>query len=210
MKNLILIFFASVAFNSCTSSEKKEQEDVVVTNEEELPAILKQEVKKIVQLKIEQSENFLDTKTVLSGKVEIFLPEDFELMKAEMLSLKYPMEGRRPTEVYTNKNGSINVAFNHTNNQATQEQLPQYQQLFKRQFNQPQIEFIKSEISVINGRDFIIMEFITPAADSKIYNLMFITSLENQLLLGTFNCTTNKLPEWESKGKKIVNSIKVF
>ena len=126
-----------------------------------------------------------------------------------MLSLKYPMEGRQPTEVYTNESGSVNIALNHTDNPASQNQLPQFKQLLERQFYQPQIDFINSEIMAINGRDFIVMEFITPAADSKIYNLMFITSLENRLLLGTFNCIIKELPVWQAKGKEIINSVKV-
>ena len=55
----------------------------------------------------------LEERSVLGGKVVLLLPVTFELMGEEMLRLKYPAE-RRPTVVYTNPAGSVNVALNHT------------------------------------------------------------------------------------------------
>ncbi len=99
--------------------------------------------------------------------------------------------------------------FNHTQNKCSINELANYKQFFERQFNQPGIAFLKSELKQINGIDFIVMDFITPAVDSRIYNLMFATSLENRLMIGTFNCTTNHLEEWKPLAGEIINSIKV-
>jgi hypothetical protein len=62
--------------------------------------------------------------SVLNEKLQILLPENFELMKLEAIKLKYPVEGRRPTEVYTNEKGTVNIAFNQTRNPASIVKLP--------------------------------------------------------------------------------------
>ena len=65
----------------------------------------------------------LSHKTVLSGKATMLLPEEFELMDAEMLAAKYPKTGHQPTEVYTNEDGTINIALNYTQNKAEEKDL---------------------------------------------------------------------------------------
>lgn len=150
----------------------------------------------------------LGAKSVMNGKLSVLLPSGFTLMDLEMLKTKYQIE-HRPTEVYTNEEGTINIAFNHTQDKCSFDELANYKEVFERQFNQSSIEFLKSELKQINGADFIVMEFITPAVDSRIYNLMFATSLENRLMIGAFNCTINHLEEWKPLSGEIINSIKV-
>jgi hypothetical protein len=53
------------------------------------------------------------TITILSNKIEVLIPESFDIMSEEMLKHKYPLE-TRPTLVYTNEDGTVNVAFNLT------------------------------------------------------------------------------------------------
>ncbi len=77
----------------------------------------------------------LVTKKVLNNKLSILLPKDFDLMQNEMLEVKYPIAERRPTEVYTDESGAINVALNITQNQVTQEQLPEVEKALKNQFS---------------------------------------------------------------------------
>jgi len=79
----------------------------------------------------------------------------------------------------------------------------------ERQFKQPTIEFVQSSMPEINGRKYIQLEFVTPAADSKIYNLLQITSLERRLALFTFNCTENYRKDWEATVKEIMQSIEM-
>jgi len=64
-------------------------------------------------------------------------------------------------------------------------------------------------VSEINGRKVGYLEFITPVIDTDIYNLMFFTDLDGQLLLGTFNCTKRSIDEWQSTAKEIMNSLKI-
>lgn len=161
-------------------------------------------------ISLAQHRTDLQKKIVLGGGIELKLPTSFGLMSQEKLAIKYPSVAHRPTEVYTNENGSVNIAFRHTSNVASSKDLPAFKQLFEGQFKQPGIDFRKSDIRDINGRHFIVMEFITQALDTKIYNLLFITDLEGTLLYSTFNCTVEKMAIWESLGKEIVSSVKVL
>jgi hypothetical protein len=55
-------------------------------------------------------------------------------MTTEVLAAKYP-SGNRPTLVYSNEDGSVNFAFNHTANQITDDKLPEVLPAFEQQFN---------------------------------------------------------------------------
>lgn len=157
------------------------------------------------------SQQELVSKRVLGNKLNILIPKDFVSMSEDMLNAKYPIAGKRPSEVYTNATGSINIALNLTQNQITQDQLPEVETALKNQFTStPNITFNSSEIRAINGQKYVIFDFYSQAVDTKIYNLMFVTSLNNKMLIGTFNCTVVHLTQWKPIGQKIINSVKVL
>ena len=152
----------------------------------------------------------LENRKVLGGKVEILLPKEFEVMSEDMMKLKYPSE-RRPTLVYTDKTGGVNVAFNHTENKASQQQIDVFKESFVSTFKNlyPSAEWKGTGVTEINGRKVGYLELVTPAIDTKIYNLMFFTDLDGRLLLCTFNCVAKKEKDWLEPAKQIMNSLKV-
>lgn len=149
-------------------------------------------------------------KSLIDEKIEILIPASFDIMSEEMIALKYPLENR-PTIVYSDDNGAINVALNHTKTTASQELIVAYQQSLIQSFNNtyPTAEWKDNGITEINGRKVGYLELITPAIDTEVYNLLFFTDLEEKLLVCTFNCTKDNLDDWETAGKKIMNSIKI-
>lgn len=153
-----------------------------------------------------QTVEYVEVST-LGKSLVLKVPSDFSLMDAETLALKYPSAGHRPSEVYTNEKSTINIALNHTQNKATEANLPDVKKAMETQFNRAPFTFIKSELKEMNGSQFVILEFISPAVDTKIYNLMAIASLEGRLVMITFNCTEAERKEWEATGKKIIGSI---
>jgi len=147
---------------------------------------------------------------LLNGKITVDLPEGFGLMSEEMLAVKYP-SNNRPTLVYTNDDGTINFAFNHTANAIPKGKLPELLPAFVQQFNAiyPEMQWFKKEVEVLNGRNFIKLEFISPAPDSRIYNIMYVTVLEGKMLMCSFNCLESQKSEWELKAKETLNSIEI-
>ncbi|MEZ4740786.1 MAG: hypothetical protein R2818_15845 [Flavobacteriales bacterium] len=152
----------------------------------------------------------LETRQLLNGKVELKIPSDFTIMSEEMMKFKYPSE-RRPTLVYSNETGGINVGLNLTENPADQAVLPSYKDQFVQTFKNlhPSAEWKSSGVKEINGKQVGYLELITPALDTKIYNLMFFTDLDGKLLLCTFNCTKKDEVAWTPTAKEIMSSLKV-
>lgn len=151
----------------------------------------------------------LEEKILLDKKVSLKIPKGFEVMQEEMLKVKYPAE-RRPTLVYTNASGGINVALNLTANKASQELMPAYQENFRQMFTKlyPSAKGIQSGVEEVNGRKVGFIELVTPAIDTEIYNLIFFTDVDGQLLLCTFNCTVKDQVAWQPTAKEIMVSLK--
>jgi hypothetical protein len=152
----------------------------------------------------------LEGKTFLAGKVSLQLPADFEPMGEEMLKFKYPAE-RRPTLVYSNKAASVSVALNHTNNRVTPAQLPELHEamegMFKRLY--PSATWFRSELIVVNGRQWFLLDLRTPAIDTEVRNLMLGTSLNDRLLIVAFNATRELEGTWLATGNRIIQSVRV-
>jgi len=152
----------------------------------------------------------LETKLLLDNKVELKIPKEFDIMSESLIKQKYPSD-RRPTLVYSNKSGGINVALNLLQNQANQTAIPAYKDNFVQSFKNayPSEIWKDSGVKEINGKKVGYLELVTPASDTKIYNLMFFTDLEGKLLLCTFNCTEKSINEWTPIAKEIMNSLKI-
>lgn len=152
----------------------------------------------------------LEVKPLLNNKIELKIPKDFQIMSKEMLEKKYP-RNNPPTLVFTNESGGINVGLNHTQSKATQGEIEMYRDALVRTFksNFPNAKWKDSGIKEINRKNVGYMEVITPAADGKIYNLMFFTNVDGRLLICSFNCMEKNIPEWEPVAKEIMNSLKV-
>lgn len=152
----------------------------------------------------------LEIKSLLNGKVELKVPKAFDIMSEELMKLKYPSE-KRPTLVYTDESGGINVALNLTQNQASQQMIPAYKDNFVQAFKNlyPSAEWKDSGVKTINGKKVGYLELVTPAIDTEIYNLMFFTDLDGKLLLCTFNCTEKSIDEWTPVAKEIMSSLKI-
>lgn len=187
---------------SCSSS-KKEEPKVEINSREVLPGL---SIAASADMN-KKSFNFLQ---LLSGKVEIELPKELQVMDKKMFELKYPIENPENTNAYSNEDGTVSLLISPRHDNATRAELPNYQKMLDESFGRnPSVDFRKSERRTINGKDFIVIEMITPAMDTEVYNLMFVTSLEGKLLIGTFNCTVEKLKEWQPIAEQILSSVRV-
>jgi hypothetical protein len=153
----------------------------------------------------------LVVKTIYNNKIEIKLPNDFKIMSEELARLKYPSE-RRPTIIYTNESGGINIAFNITESEINQDKIEFFTEELHKYFKNlyPSADWKNYGVKVINKRKIGYLELVTPAIDTEIYNLIFFTNLDGKLVLCTFNCTKKNMSEWEIIAKEIMNSFKVI
>jgi len=210
MKAISLIF--SILFTVSCSNQRKQQisccQDTITVHTETKQEAYSLKATSSISKTATTSTSFLGERTILD-KIKVLIPRDFKLMDDEMIALKYPSKKGFTFMAYTDEDATVNIAFEHTPNKAMLKDLPAIKQVLEGQFNQPGIDFQKSEIRKINDRDFIIIEMVTPAMDTPVYNLMFITSLEDRLLIGTFNCTVDKVQQWKSTAYQILNSVTI-
>lgn len=152
----------------------------------------------------------LEERSVLGGKVVLLVPTTFKPMSEEMLRTKYPSE-RRPTLVYTNEAGSVNLALNYTRDRIPANQLAAFHKYMEGSFKKlyPSAEWFGSELRKINGREFFVMELRTPAVDTEVRNIMLGTSLDDRLPLISFNVTKELEKEWLPTADRIIESVKV-
>ena len=199
MKNLTIIltlviclFFTSSCNNNVNSNN----------------TIADTKTKKVVT--VGQKNIELELTNLLNNKVSILIPKSFNIMSEEMSKLKYPSENR-PSLIYTNEDGSINVAFNHTTSKTTNSNISQYKDYLKGTFKNlyPSATWYGDGTLKLNGKNVGFLELLTPAIDTKVYNLIFFTELENRLLLVTFNCTEEEMKDWKPIAKEIMNSITI-
>ena len=71
------------------------------------------------------------------------------------------------------------------------------------------VQFYRTDLAIINGRDVGIVELITPAVDTDIYNLIWFTDIDGRLMMATFNCTVELEEEWKGVANRILESFRV-
>ncbi|RUT46557.1 hypothetical protein EJP82_11965 [Paenibacillus anaericanus] len=142
------------------------------------------------------------------NEMKINIPRDFEIMTDEMAELKYP-NGNRPSPIYTNNEGSVNVAFNYTSTELTDKELKDYLKNMKSMFENlyPSATWYESKMVEINNKKVGYLELLTPAIDTQVYNLIFLAEMNNRLLLVNFNCTESEMTEWIPTAKEIMYSL---
>ncbi|TVX86824.1 hypothetical protein [Paenibacillus agilis] len=152
----------------------------------------------------------LEQRQILDNKVNVLVPTGFEIMSEEMAATKYPGENR-PTLIFSDEDASINVAFNHLPTSIKEDELDEFIAATKKQFEQihPNATWYDDGVTTINNKTVGYLELLTPAVDTNVYNLMFVTELDGRILLGTFNCTEEQMKEWQLSAKEIMHSLQV-
>lgn len=52
------------------------------------------------------------------------------------------------------------------------------------------------------------MDFVSPAMDIQIYNLMFFTSLKGRLFMGSCNCPAHEQEDWKRLFLQMISSMR--
>ena len=152
----------------------------------------------------------LEPRTMVSDQVSLLMPVGLELMDAETLAFKYPSDPR-PTEVYTDETGLLNLIVNHTAEAMTPEGLDQARQFTEQMFGKmdPTVEWIASEMRTVQGRDWFHLDFRSTASGYSIRNMMSATSLDGTMLMVTVNMTDNLEPAWAETAGAVLASVQV-
>lgn len=147
-------------------------------------------------------------KMLYDGRVELLIPEQFNVLDDEIINRKYPID-QIPDMVYANDSGTINIAFKHHAYPMTQKKLRRFHKSYVESFitMNTASTFIGDSIYTVNGEQIGALEVLTPAIDTDIYNFIFYTDIEGELLICTFNCMIEEMPTWQDATQTILKSL---
>ena len=135
---------------------------------------------------------------VLQGKMWMWMPDGFGPLSKELARLKYPNENR-PDVIYTNQETTVNITFSHkreTLKEGQEEEIRGYMKEIVEKV-QPASEMLEAgTVEAEKGR-LAWFDFVTPAIDTDIYNLMFFTSVRGRLCSGSFHCESSRAAAWK-------------
>lgn len=135
---------------------------------------------------------------ILKSKLWIWLPDTFALLGKELLRIKYPNENR-PDIVYTNPETTVNVSFSHKWEKLDAGQEGEVRDVIGQVIGKlyPTCSILSRESVQAGEHEAAWMDFVTPAMDTQIYNLMFFMQLKGRLLMGSCNCLAQDQEEWK-------------
>jgi hypothetical protein len=159
---------------------------------------------------LDAAEPALQRQSLLGGRVSLLMPTGFTQMSAEMVAAKYPI-GSPPGHVYTNADSSVNLTLNHTPVPVTLDELEMVLESLKTHFKTtyPAAAWFRSEMRTIQGRPFALVELRTTLGVAVRRNIIVATSLDDRLLMITFNVDTTIEAQWLAAGNRIIESIVV-
>ena len=163
-----------------------------------------------VQSSAQSAEVRLRERALLDGAVTLLIPESFGPMSEELLRLKYPSD-RRPTQVFSNERGSVNLAANLTTNLVRPDQIAELHKAMEATFKNlyPSATWYRSDVIIQDGRRYFVLELMTPAIDTQIRNIMYGTSFRGRLLMFSFNVTRELEKGWLEAGRTMLSSVRV-
>lgn len=146
---------------------------------------------------------------IIKNLLWMWLPDEFGPLSKEMARLKYPNESR-PDIIYTNTETTINVTFSHKFDrleEGHEEEIRDYMGEIVMRLH-PGTLITEKNVTETGGHSLAWFDFVTPAIDTDIYNLMFFTSLKGRLLMGGFNCLDEDQEEWKELFIQMLGTVR--
>lgn len=146
---------------------------------------------------------------VIKKQLWMWMPDEFALMSQEMARLKYPNENR-PEIIYTSEDSTVNITFSKKKeklNPGEEEQVrDDIELLILRLY--PSAGTIEKQTALAVQNRIAWFDFISPAIDMDVYNLMFFTSLKGTLLMGACNCLSGEQGHWKDVFLQMLASLR--
>lgn len=125
-----------------------------------------------------------------------------------------------PLAMYADDNQEATFGVNYNTMQWTERDTEMIHGFYEASINNlfDKVTFTKNEIKEINGKDFIIFEFIGEIQDDNVfsaksspksYSYIVYTSWKDQVLLFNFSCKARLSNQWNGVAKEIIESIKI-
>ena len=191
--------------------------DEIINEVEEVREIKEKEEIDLLVSEILDGETLIDEKPmefeenyIYNESISVFLPKDFDLMNDELVKIKYP-SNNRPNIIMSDTAGIYSFMFNHTDSKLKETEIKEFTNTMKQILTRSNssIIFKANGLKEINGKEFGFLEFISPALDYDIYNLMYFVSFEGRALIIGFNCIKDLSNSWKNVAKAVFETLKI-
>nr|WP_106781377.1 hypothetical protein [Lysinibacillus timonensis] len=145
-----------------------------------------------------------------NNQIRMYIPKAFEVMTPELMDIKYP-SSRRPEYIYTSESSSINVTMKMMEQVIKKEELENFthNMMYMLRKLQPSAEMLDYGMKEVNGEQIGYFDFMTPALDGKIYNLMYFFMVGENVTMGSVNCLKNEMTIWKPLAYGMMESISI-
>ncbi len=125
-----------------------------------------------------------------------------------------------PLGMYSHESQEVTLGVNYNIMKWTEDDTDLIYGFYKASINNlfDEVKFIQDEIKMINGKEFIVFEFIgeiqddnafSAKASQKSYSYIAYTSWKDQVLLFNFSCKARLSNQWSEVPNEIMESIKI-
>ncbi|WP_299703419.1 hypothetical protein [uncultured Pontibacter sp.] len=158
-------------------------------------------------------------KTQITKEVSVMLPRDFTPLPDEGIARKYPA-ANRPVAVYSSPSGQVDFSMTQKKSQFGPQDLNMLRDIYKANLMErfTKVDFIRDDVTNINGRDYIVFEFVSVLADERgashlapvqKYSIMQYTIQGNQLIIFSMHLPFVMKNDWQNTAREIMGSVKM-
>lgn len=145
------------------------------------------------------------------GMVSFVPPAEFSRMSEEFVAAKFP-DAKEPGIVYGNTRTTVSIAITSPPQRMLRpEQLPEFKSFMESFIDRQKkgVQWLRKEFVEVNGQRWIHFEFISQAIDTKIHNHMYLTSMDERMLMFNFNSTVEEYERHKDALEKSKDSIRI-
>jgi|GEM_PF-2363129 len=140
--------------------------------------------------------------------VSFLPPSDFTRLSEEELDLKFP-RSNRPSFAIGNENRSTTVAYDIKPIKISDDKLKDLIDVLVKQFDAsiPDLKWLHKKIVFKKGRKWIFLELKSPTPGFDVHNRIYLTRLNNKVLILNFNSTVKDFPKYSRQMSESFDSI---
>lgn len=165
-------------------------------------------------------QNVKLVKTKVNDSITLSLPQEFSLMTEEELNRKY-VSAKVPLAVYTDFSKTVDLGVNIAYSRWNAEDLEIMMSFYKSNIMglYDEVQFIAEAVREINGRDFVVFEFLSKVNDTEGTTIdnssisMFVriqyTIVKSKTVLFHFSCPERVKDKWAPIANEILESAKI-
>ena len=158
-------------------------------------------------------------KVNITKELSVMLPQDFTPMPDDGIARRYPAT-TKPLAVYTSPNGLVDFSVTQKVSQFRAQDLKMMKEFYKAALleRHSKIDFIRDEVTKINGKDFIVFEYVSSVADERQssnlapvqkYSIVQYAISDKQMMIFTFHAPFQLKNEWQQPAREIMSSINI-